>query len=63
MNFPFVISDIDPRMDIDLDKTNGSVDGANRSCGTYVIGNRYQEVGPYSKSEKLLFLWTFQASQ
>ena len=56
MNYPFGIADIDPRKVIDLDEAAGSVDGANRSCGTCLIGNRAREVGPYSKSEKVTLL-------
>ena len=56
MNYPFGIADIDPRKVIDLDEAAGSVDGANRSRGTCLIGNRAREVGPYSKSEKVTLL-------
>jgi hypothetical protein len=56
MDYPFGIADQDPRKMIDLDEASGSVDGANRSRGTCLVGNRAREVGPYSKSEKVTLL-------
>ena len=56
MNYPFGIADQDPRKMIDLDEMACSVDGANRSRGTCLVGNRAREVGPYSKSDKVTLL-------
>ena len=56
MNYPFGIRNINPRFVIDIDEASGSVDGANRSCGVCLKGNRAREVGPYSKSEKVQLL-------
>ena len=56
MNYPFGIRNVDPRFIIDMDEASGSVDGANRTNGTCLVGTRSREVGPYSKSDKVTLL-------